>query len=114
MLSASDEARNAAMLAISSGELDRPSGIVASIRRTASSRVILRLLTASMIPISNRLVRVAPGQIALTLILYRASCEAPIRVMAMTAPLVPAYAILEVLGKPLPAIDAILTIFPAR
>jgi hypothetical protein len=87
MLRAPGEARKTARAATSSGSLARPSGITASRRRRISSAETpsSRARTARLA--SERAVTVTPGQIALTVILCRASWSAASRVSAITPPL---------------------------
>jgi hypothetical protein len=70
MLRAPGEARNTAIAAMSFGRLARPIGMCASCSACNSATVIPRA-TALRAPSS---VRMTPGQIALTLMLWRPSC----------------------------------------
>src|SRR5882672_369292 len=87
MLRAPGEARNTAIAAMSSGALARPIGIRASASACSSATVMPRSAARAAALRAPSSVRVTPGQIALTLILWRPSCWAAIFVKAMTGAL---------------------------
>src|SRR5262245_62225345 len=90
MFRAAGEARKTAMAAMSSGSLGRPRGITASRRRAISSTVRPSSRARTLRLASESAVIVVPGHTALTLMLWRTSWRAAIRVREITAPLLAA------------------------
>src|SRR5262249_41803452 len=80
------DARNTASAATSSGSLGRPSGIAAFRRRFISSTLTPSARARASTLASESALVVVPGQIALTLMPWAASCSAAMRVRLMTAP----------------------------
>src|SRR6266446_3711758 len=90
MLRAPGEARKTASAAMSSGSFGRPSGMAALRRRSISSTVTPSAAARVRKLASESAVSVVPGQMAFTLMLCGASWRAAMRVILMTAPLLPA------------------------
>jgi hypothetical protein len=90
MVRAAGEARKTARAATSSGSFGHPSGMAAWRRRAISSTVTPSSRARCARLSFDSAVTVVPGQMALTVMLWRASWSAARRVMPMTAPLLPA------------------------
>src|SRR5262249_42925451 len=90
MFRAPGEARNTAIAAMSSGSFARPMGIAWVRRRSISSRLTPSSWARTRRLASERAVRVTPGQMAFTLMLWVPSCCAAILVRLITAPLLAA------------------------